>query len=241
MTLLGKLLVVLNTILSVLMLGWALLVYLHREDWSSQSATPGQQSGEVGRRNDRVKQLWTVLDPAEKDRGSEQAELVKLEEAWVSNQPWYATEMENVRKSAQPLQTPVYKDGKVAVEEGNIGRPQMEAAKDWAGRPLKSAQVSLDELNATLQQIDDAVKALGAAIDQEREQTELLVGKGKGDKGFRQRLADEEAELAQLAVVAKELQSKYTNTQVEAELLLSRRTQLKARIEELKRLVAREP
>src|SRR5208282_817527 len=138
MTLLGKLLVVLNTILSVLMLGWALLVYLHREDWSSQSATPGQQSGEVGRRNDRVKQLWTVLDPAEKDRGSEQAELVKLEEAWVSNQPWYATEMENVRKSAQPLQTPVYKDGKVAVEEGNIGRPQMEAAKDWAGRPLKS-------------------------------------------------------------------------------------------------------
>jgi hypothetical protein len=242
MTFLGKILVILNAVLSVFMLGWALLVYLHREQWSP-SAAPAQQTGEVGRLNARVKELWTWLDSAEKDRQGEQAQMVKMEAFRASNQPWYTAEIDKLKKSPQPVQTIVYKDGMVAVDGDNIGRPLLEAAKDWSQKPLRSYDGYAGDFKATDAAIDQSAKDLAQATDDTREQTEILVGKMTGEKGLRQRLQDEEAKLAKLAAEAKELAGLSTNTQVDAELLLKRRAQLQKRIEELKRagLTSRAP
>src|SRR5262249_42360168 len=89
MTQLGKILVFLNLVLSVVMVGWAGMLYAQRVDWSSKA-------GVVPRLNATAGQLWEQVRLAEDGWKADRRELAGLESLRPENKKWY------VARSVEP-------------------------------------------------------------------------------------------------------------------------------------------
>jgi hypothetical protein len=130
----------------------------------------------------------------------------------------------------EPLRTVIYRNGTVALESKELGRPQVEDAKDWAGNPLKSLNVYTQEYNDAYQGIlkerDEFVRLgkLHASLTKQLE----------GEKGLRQRLKDEQVKLEKLKEEEKAVKELEIKTQTDSERMVRRYQQLLKRVAELK-------
>jgi len=255
MTLLGKLLVFANVLLSFLMLSWAAGLYTNRIDWSASKAKGDKPAGQLDGRIERVKAATATVQLAD-DRWREARDgfagdgkrdaregLLAWEKRRGEDRVWYATELSALKtgplgKLDAPIQrVKTREDGQAVLDPKNF-RPILIAAErrkekpEEAARPVYCYNYYEAELVKLTQQIEAEQVRYQDLIAQESELTKQAIG----PKGLRQRITDElvkrgraEDELADVAGRQK------TNAQVETELLLARRDQLQQRKEELEK------
>src|SRR5262249_23231203 len=173
MTLFGKILVVLNLVLGMLMLSWALGIYTQRIDWHSKGGSPDKPQGEIAKRSDRVVQLWRSL------QGAESRWRPAWANAWVPQQQramldkWYETQVKTLDAGQAPVKWMVYKDGRMVIatdKATGLFVPLLEEGKDRAGQPLRSLEVYKQEIEATQKGIQVELEKL---LKAQKEDTEL--------------------------------------------------------------------
>jgi hypothetical protein len=240
MTLFGKILVVLNLMLGMLMLSWALGVYTQRIDWHSKGGGPDKPMGEIAKRAERSVQLWRAL------QGSESRWALASRDAWKPQQQrallaqWYEAQLKTLDAGQAPVKWPVYKDGRLVIaNDKGLFVPLLEEGKDRAGQPLRPLEVYKKEIEATQKGIQVELEKL---LKAQKEDTELTLKLG-GDiesggkiKGMRQRLHEEQIKQERVEAEVKILSPLLVNSEVEGELLQKRHDQLVRRIAELKSL-----
>ena len=134
MTLFGKILVILNLIVGMLMATWALGIFTQHIDWHSKGGGPDKPQGEVYKRQERIKELWRSLQAAE-------ARWRPVRErAWTPQQQrailskWYETQLQTLDAGQMPVKVTVYKDGKLVLESTpNQDNPVMAGGKPVMG------------------------------------------------------------------------------------------------------------
>ena len=141
MTLIGKVLVFLNLVFSLLMLAWAWVLYSNRVDWSSAAPKGDQPGGELAARKAELQQLQTDLGPAESGWREARARLATAEGRLVPDRLWYLDELEYLRTGAtpeRPARAVVFRANLPEPDPANPYRPRMAPATDRSGRPLRS-------------------------------------------------------------------------------------------------------
>jgi hypothetical protein len=242
MTLFGKILVILNLVLGMLMATWALGVYTQSLDWSSKGGGPDKQPNEIAKRAERITHLWRSAQAAEsrwslawKDAWRPQQERVLLEK-------WYADQLKTLDAGQAPVKVTVYKDGRLVVvfdKASGLRLPYMEEGKDRAGQPLRSLEFYKQELDATQKAVQGELAKLLKAQQEDTELTLKLGGdleSGGKMKGLRQRLHEEKIKQERIDAEVKILSPLLVNSEVEGELLQKRHEQLLRRVGELRSL-----
>src|SRR5262249_30010047 len=134
----GKILVLLNLAVSIMLAAWALALYTGRVDWSNQRTSAERPKlGEVYKRQEQIKPLWSQVITAEKRDRYASGQLPLLEKALADNRTWYAAQLQDLKGGGQAfVQDVTYADGNLLLDEKNLGRPRMQEAKDKAKTPL---------------------------------------------------------------------------------------------------------
>jgi hypothetical protein len=247
MTLLGKILVFINLLLSVLMLSVAFAIYTNHIDFSAAAPKGDKPAGLLKQRQDRVKAANDALNLAGdrwRDSLNGPPSLPAWEKRLADDRVWYAAQLEETQSGPEgKLNAPIKAvktgpDGLPIPDPANGGRPTMVGAErrrsdkpDEAPKPLFCRKWYEQEMGR-----------LSLAIDQEQtnyqEQVKLaadLTQQAIGPKGLRQRIIDEQTKLARITEEMKDVTGREKNADVEAELLQSRHDQLERRVDELKK------
>jgi hypothetical protein len=116
MTQLGKILVFINLVLSVVMAGWAGMLYAQRVDWSSP-AKGTDAGGVVPRLNASALQLWGQVSAAETAWKADRKELADRERLRPENKAWYAKQVLEPERGQGTIKVLVYDlEGDVIVD-----------------------------------------------------------------------------------------------------------------------------
>jgi hypothetical protein len=243
MTLLGKILVLVNVLFSFVLFSWALAVYTNRIDWSANPPKEGKPAGVLKGRQDLVKAHYDALNLADARwraaRNGPDA-LLAQEKRRVDDSAWYAVELRslrdgpggNVKAAVSWVKT---KDGQPALDAA--GRPTLEPAARRKLKPEDAPQALFSEryYNDMLAQLTQQIEAEQVRYQDLVKQDTELSEKAIGPKGLRQRIIDEQGKSARMDDELKDVAGRRTNNLVDAELLQSRRDQLERRVEELKK------
>src|SRR5437879_2491224 len=97
MTLLGKILVLVNFALSVMVMVWAMMLRVDHVDWTLGTK---DQPGELAPRDARVKDAWASLAAAEASWRDNRADVLEQEDFRVADRPWYEAELKHARSEA---------------------------------------------------------------------------------------------------------------------------------------------
>jgi hypothetical protein len=251
MTMLGKILVVLNFGFSLLLAIWSFTLYVNRIDWSDKpgKSDGSEPPGELARANEDLKRAWSGVRPAEASWRSAATELAQAERERALDRVWFGQQKQHAltaATAANPVTMVSYAekaDPKQGLTKGQIlidprtGHPVMVPAKDLSDKPLASldSYVKLDEvvsrdLIGVLQKQQDVA-------EQDAKLTLKLVGdQAQNIKGLQQRLQDEKKKREGVVAEQGIIKPLYVNTLVESELIFLRNDQMTARIKELEKL-----
>src|SRR5262249_32513617 len=102
MTLIGKFLVMINLVLSLLMMTWGLNIFEPRIAWSDQKGKDGAPDGELVARREKAKELNTAIAGAEIRWRDARAGIMALEDGKgpdfadgrVATRAWYEQELQ---------------------------------------------------------------------------------------------------------------------------------------------------
>jgi hypothetical protein len=236
MTWVGKILVLVNLAVSLILAAWALALYTGRVDWSNQRPSAERPKlGEVYQRRERIQQangyaLWDQVVTAENRWRAASRVLPYQEKALADNRTWYAAQLQELRGAAPtPVQDVVYTDGNLVLDDKALGRPKMQEAKDKAKKPLRGEAHYVKAIADTQAQINTTLAELNRMI---KEETDLTKEIG-GPEGLRVQLATAVDKHEQVLVEQQFVKPLLINAQVESELVLKRHRQLQARRAEL--------
>jgi hypothetical protein len=235
MTLFGKILVLLNVTLSLLMAAWAIGVYTNHLHWTIEKSV---QESEF-----EVNQLRDRLAPSGKGPGLYE-DLAAEEARWKTaspifqtmeplrpkNQAWFQEQLGELQTSAKAVTMPSYKAGQLEFDPKNFGLPLMVEATDKGGKPITGLapyRKEYDDKQAAIKAVmDEHVKL----VNEDKQLTEKIGGKD----GLRVKI-DQEADKKQRVLAEQDyLKPLLVNSLVEGELLQKRRADLEARVKELK-------
>jgi hypothetical protein len=233
MTLFGKILVLLNVTLSLLMAAWAVGVYTQHLHWGIEKSVQ-QSEFEVNELRDRLSgkgaSLYDDLTTAEGRWKTASPVFQTMEPLWAKNQKWYQEHLVELQTSAKPVKTPSYKGGQLEFDPNNFGLPLMVEATDKGGKGLTGLapyKKDYDDKQAAIKVVMDDLKKL---IDEDKELTEKIGGKD----GLRA-LIDQEADKKQRVLAEQDyLKPLLVNSLVDGELLLKRQADLEARVKQLR-------
>ena len=245
MTLFGKILVLVNFGLSVMVLVWAMALYFGHIDWTDAKGEPSKSPpvppGELKVRKDRVTDALAALGSADASWREQRAELPRQEGYRVADRAWYADEIKHARSGAtaqQPAREIALDDKGLMVleavdQQGQPGhvRPKLKNATDDLNKPLPSLDANLKREAEQQLALAGEEKKLQDLIEENQRLTELLTP--KEGKGLRQRIEDEKVKVKLADEEQAILKPLLVNTAVESELILRRREMLEKRIKEL--------
>ena len=237
MTLLGKILVLANFGLSVVVMVFAMAFYYvdTYTDWSEGTKT---QKGELGARKERVTALWDGIRTSEAGWRDVRGNLLDQENYRAADRPWYAAELEHARKNAtdmNPAHTPVFDKGAfvtapVANEPAHL-RPKLADATDDFGRKLASLAANNKNQADKRDALAAQQKKLADLVEQDKKLTnELIPEEGKG---LRQRIEDEKVKIKRADEELAIMTPLQINTERESRVILRRDKMLRDRIKEL--------
>ena len=235
MTLFGKILVLLNVTLSLLMAAWAVGVYTQHLHWTIDKSVQ-ESEFELNQLRERLAPAgkgFTLYDElgATEARWKAAAPVFQtMEPLWAKNQTWYQEQLAELKTSRGPVKMPSYSAGQLEFDPNNFGLPKMVDATDKAGNPLTGmeayAKDYADKQVAIKAVMDDVSKLIA---DDERLTKEI-----GGPDGLRARL-DREADKKKGVLAEEEyLKPLLVNSLVEGELLQKRQADLEARVKELR-------
>lgn len=234
MTILGKIVLLLNLGLSLAFAGWALGVYMNHVPLASR--TPEGQEKIVGKvevLGNQVKKQYQVNAPAEARYQTSRDALLKLEAQRPQLQKWYAEQIDIITKGENVAVL------ELAVQNGQLVMdPMMRQPVMIGGQAAQTILTYLKKyknLHAEIAQLQDEMSKLIA----EEEKLTLEIG-GKKDEngavvqtGLRDKIQAEETTLKRQGEEQKSLMPELLRYKAEGQLLLKRRDSLKARIDEL--------
>jgi hypothetical protein len=237
MTLFGKILVLLNVTLGLLMAGWAIGVYTQHSHWAIDKSVQ-ESEFEVNQLRERLApsakgaSLFDDLATAEARWTPASARFQALEPLRARNQKWYEDQLAELRTSGKAVKTASYKNGQAEVHDDpqQFGQPVMADAADKGGKPLLGFDTYKKEYDDKQVAIKQAMDDLAKLVDEDKTLTERIGGKD----GLRV-LLDREAEKKQGVLAEQDyIKPLLVNSLVEGELLLKRRADLEARVKELR-------
>jgi hypothetical protein len=248
MTKLGKVLVVANFVVSVVVAGWAAGFYFTAIDWSNNPAKQDSPAGQLVGRVDRIKELLNEARPAEAgwrearamvrdreafragDRALYQNEIAFVYTGGPKNEQLHEIVIDD--KSGQPALVPVDASNKAYF------RVTLRDLKDRFGKPLRSLDFYAKAYADNLVALKKGNDALTVLVNADADLTVELAGGTKIDgmvveKGLRKRIEDERVKgldaLAEYEIVRPLL----IKTVGDSDFLLARRRQLEKRIKDL--------
>jgi hypothetical protein len=251
MTLFGKLLVLLNLALALVLAAWSLNIYANGIDWTDRKDTKSTppRLGQFAIRKEKLDELWKGVPPAQQDWLRERAQLAREEKRLADERAWYDQAIRYVLtgpakgKNIRDVAIAVQDDPNTGVKKGEVlldqqGLPQLGPIRDPNNVPLQLQ--SLAEYNmedeGILKDIAAQIAQHSAQIAEANALTDKIIGdKEKGIRGLQQRIYDEQAKNADLLAEIKMVGPQLINTLVEAQLVNKRHEQMIRRIEELKK------
>ncbi len=244
MDLFGKILVLANFALSLVMAAVGGAVLFYRVDWSDApaDAATGAPAGELVARIAKVKELQALVTPADAYWREERASLLAQEERRKGDELWYAAELEHLKTgdaSKKPILALVFDKGVTTPDPANNGRPRMASVADRFGKPLQSL-VWYNQQQATVNADTTTVlDKIDKASQEDKALTSLLLTEKQADgstvRGLLDRIKDE---ASKQDAIAKEDEVVFlTEGQVRAnsQLLLLRKKSLEKRVKELEK------
>src|SRR5262249_10554680 len=156
MTLLGKILVLVNLVFSLLLATFALAVSTNRIDWAgtARGVSPEESKGEYNKKREEVTQQQAAVGLARSRWQTAFDTLPAVEQYRQKAKDWYQKELENLVKGDQPVKEVVYKDGRIQFDQAT-GFPQLQPL---ALKPnLPSAAVLRRELEAVHKDIEKEI------------------------------------------------------------------------------------
>lgn len=249
MTLFGKILVLANFGLSVVIMVGAMVLYFDRVDWTEGPVKPEEKWGELRKRNERVKDAWEFIRLADLRWRDVRGEVLDEEGYRAADRPWYEAELKHDREQAteqKPARTVIYDNGVLVVEvvanEPKHYRPKMVAAKLELPRkndkdpPIVIELGSLKSYNEAEAKLRDDLlaqqKEFIDQLDKHKELSNRLTP--ESGKGLRIRIEDEKVKVKRLEEELAILRTLRVNTQVDIANISLRDKQLADRIKELK-------
>jgi hypothetical protein len=240
MTLLGKILLFANLVLSLIMAAWGIALYTGRVNWTDKAATDAPQ-GELSKVVDKTKQQNAVVAAAD-GRYREAAAQLKAQQAQraynLSHYQFRAYHLQMQATDQDPAIAPVLDKGlAIVVQQPTNDNPfpiQIETAKDRAGDPLRSYAAYVTDLLSEHAKIKAEAEKLDAVNKKYLELSEQIVVK----PGLRQLLQDEETKGAKVLAEIEQLRPVLVNAYIEIQLLAKRHDQLKNQVKGLNGNVA---
>ncbi len=251
MTRFGRVLVLLNLALSLILAAWSFNIYTNGIDWTDRkdTKTTPPRMGRFAVNAARLDELWKGVPAVQKDWLDGRAALAKEEKSLADERVWYDKEIRHVlvgpakNKGVLDVAIATQDDPNTGVKRGQVlldenGLPQLAPIRDPAGNPLQL--LSLAEYNkqeeGILNDIEKIVEQQTANIVEASRLTDRIIGdKAKSVRGLQQRINDEQAKNADLLAEIKLVEPQLINTLVEAQLVNKRHAQMERRITELKK------
>ncbi len=251
MTRFGRVLVLLNLALSLMLAAWSFNIYANGIDWTDRKDTKSTppRMGRFAVNAATLDELWKGVPAVQKDWLDGRAALAKQEKGLADERVWYDKEIHYVlvgpakNKGVFDVAIATQDDPNTGAKKGQVlldeqGFPQLVPIQDPAGKPLQLQ--SLAEYNkeeeSILNDIEKLVAQHSANIAEAGTLTDKIIGdKGKGIRGLQQRINDEQAKNADLLAEIKLVEPQLINTLVEAQLVNRRHAQMVRRIAELRR------
>jgi hypothetical protein len=236
MTFLGKIVVLVNVVVCVVLLGMTAAVVGGRVDWSSAKPAEGKPAGVLAQRDARFKELCGALVAAENRFRTARQQLYLVENQRPLDRQWYDKEIAELLSGKDgntktQVKFVVTKDGLPVLNPQDFNRPLLQPALDRAGQPLFSSAYYAEALLATHNSITDEQQRYQKALDEDARLADQIIG----PKGLRAVIALEQAKRASVEQEYKDLEPRLTNSQVDTYLLKERQEQLEKRVEELKK------
>jgi hypothetical protein len=236
MTFVGKLFLMINLALSLLMALVALAMYTNGIDWSDNRAKGSQPPGRLADKLEEVRHLIAAIGPVENTWRAARADLLQREEQRREDHDWYAGELDHLRTkatAARPGRTTVLDKHLPVRDPRNKNRPQMDPTVDRAGQPLLALTEYGRQLDAARRDNLNVLDELKKEIAEDVRLTNLITGV-PGKKGLRQLLTEERDKRDGIVAEVDLTRPLFINTVVESELVKKRHEALQERITELK-------
>jgi hypothetical protein len=247
MAVLGKILVLLNVLLSVLCLVFALGVFTNSINWGWKPEFHRQEFGtKVASELDKRKA--TLQDLAESRKRysaawlTARAKMIKSEANIAKDQLRYVKEVERIEsgKESKIAEITTKNENQWLTEKNKkIGQPLFQ------GNLTKSYEGYRTEIAGLTKEITDMKeKILAIILDKEKDFTEKLIGKeekkGKREKGLYALIRLEEEIQHRAEEEIKDLRDIYVQEQVDSELYLRRQRSLRLRLRQLEEVAAKQ-
>jgi hypothetical protein len=248
MTTFGKVLVFLNLVLSIGAAALAMGLYTQRVNWTGKPGADGTP-GKIKDLADKINQRYAALGVAQARFGAAPTQLFLAENLRSAGQSTFRQQLADLNNGNQPLLEVVVKDGAVVMDPKANWLPMFVQAKDRQGLPMLSIASQLAAIHKTQEATQKTMVEIAQAHKDNSEITALLIG----DKGLRERLAQELAKTVNIEETIAhrdldkgtkdgELRTRTRDYEVERALLSERNKQLNERIKELEKTgVARQP
>lgn len=252
MTFLGKLFVMFNVALSLLMAFLAFGLYATGVEWGYDPAKPGQAGGILKEKQDKLKEFQGNQGSVETTWAIVQSNLWTTEEARLKDRVFYAAEFDHLRTKADEANPArvVQIDDKTfrPIREPN-GLPKMETTKERGDkdkakdlqsrlvydRDLKKAEADNLAVLADLdKRIKETIALTNLMIDDPARNLPDAMDDPKGPRGLRSLLGLERVKREGVEEEQRQVNPLFVNTAIEGDLVLKRLESLKERIAELK-------
>jgi hypothetical protein len=239
----------LNLVLSIGAAACAMGLYSNRINYTGKAVADGTQ-GKIKELADKINQRYAALSVAQARFDSAPSQLFGLENVRSLAQNTYRDQIALLNSGDKNnLQETEVKDGVVVMDPKDNWLPKLKEAKDRQGAPMQSIAAQLAAIHKTQDAIKQTMVAIAKAHKDNGDITNLLIG----DKGLRERLAQEYAKSVNIEeTIARrdvekgtkdgELRTRTRDYEVERALLSERNKQLTERVKELEKTgVARQP
>jgi hypothetical protein len=155
MSFLGKILVMVNLVISGLMAGWSFMLFANYVDVSEAPQRGSQPAGLLAQRKEQIKELLVAIGPPQSKWFRMRRQLHLQEAQRQGELAWYRQQLEKLRNGPDPVQQVVLDNFQPANDKD--GHPKMADANDREGKPLlslatydKTSKDTMTELNKTL-------------------------------------------------------------------------------------------
>jgi len=239
MTFIGKLFVMLNVAISLMMLTAAVGLFSTRTDWSDQSAKQGAPAGEMVRRKAAIKELQDTITPAEGTWRTAYGDLFKQETVRYDSRKFFSDKLDHNRSKATPdLPAWTSKLDKGGLPEADAnGRPILVAANDRNATALVALTTYGVQLTAQQAKTAAALKDLDEEAKKDIKLTNELAGEGGGKKGLRDEIREEKIKREGIIEEVTQTRPLFTNTRVDAAIARRRIELLDEQIADLRKKV----
>lgn len=243
MTKTGKILVIVNLVMSMVFVAWAVGLLTNQVPWHTPPAGDGPKvEGMVAKLQDRIKSLTAARDAVEGRWADSYVDLQRVEKLRADGQRYYAMLLRSAREGNVPEIKPPVQD--------LVFGPDNSLKLDLNGRPAyKVDGADALAIAGYHQKIQETLAAIKKAHEESLElvaQTEKLTNQVKGvtpqnkeaptleEKGLRVQLFEQRDLLHGLQLEQQYLRSPLTYLTLQREQLKQRQTALLARLTEFK-------